>query len=90
MRVELQLSTSGRNLHIMRGQVSDGGRYSCRASNDAGEDTSNIDIIILGSASSYVFCNIFWQSLMSIGDKISSRLLALNGIWQWRSWAEVS
>uniref|UniRef100_F1KPK8 Hemicentin-2 n=1 Tax=Ascaris suum TaxID=6253 RepID=F1KPK8_ASCSU len=43
----LQLSTSGRNLHIMRGQVSDGGRYSCRASNDAGEDTSNIDIIIL-------------------------------------------
>ncbi|VDK55140.1 unnamed protein product [Anisakis simplex] len=44
----LQLSTSGHKLHIMRGQVTDGGRYTCRAWNEAGEATSSMDVIILG------------------------------------------
>lgn len=32
----------------MHGQISDAGRYSCRAWNDAGEAVSNMDLLVLG------------------------------------------
>uniref|UniRef100_A0A915CT05 Ig-like domain-containing protein n=1 Tax=Ditylenchus dipsaci TaxID=166011 RepID=A0A915CT05_9BILA len=43
----LQLSGSGRMLHIMRAQTSDSGSYSCLAQNEAGEDEAIFTVIVL-------------------------------------------
>ncbi|VDN03059.1 unnamed protein product [Thelazia callipaeda] len=43
----LQLSTSGLKLHLMHGQLTDAGRYACRAWNDAGEATAYMDVVVL-------------------------------------------
>uniref|UniRef100_A0A0N5AL87 Peroxidasin homolog n=1 Tax=Syphacia muris TaxID=451379 RepID=A0A0N5AL87_9BILA len=47
----LQISTNGDKLYIMHGQASDSGRYSCVATNDAGEATANMTVNILAHLS---------------------------------------
>ncbi|VDD91211.1 unnamed protein product [Enterobius vermicularis] len=43
----LQFSTSGHKIHLMHGQVSDSGNYTCVATNEAGEARSNMKVIVL-------------------------------------------
>ncbi|KAI1722964.1 immunoglobulin i-set domain-containing protein [Ditylenchus destructor] len=43
----LQMSSSGKLLHIMRSQISDSGSYVCVASNEAGEDDATFDLFVL-------------------------------------------
>lgn len=57
----MQLSTSALKLHILHGQLSDAGRYSCRAWNDAGEATAIMEVVILGKLRCCLFLNFFFQ-----------------------------
>uniref|UniRef100_A0A914V1R3 Ig-like domain-containing protein n=1 Tax=Plectus sambesii TaxID=2011161 RepID=A0A914V1R3_9BILA len=43
----LQLSSSGRKLHIMKAQVMNAGRYSCLVKNEAGQVSADVEVIVL-------------------------------------------
>ncbi|KAH7684421.1 Protein HIM-4 a, partial [Aphelenchoides avenae] len=43
----LQISGSGRKMHIMRAQTHDSGRYACIAENEAGEAEATFDVTVL-------------------------------------------
>ena len=47
----IQLVAGGRNLEISRAQVTDTARYTCIATNEAGELRRNFDLEVLGETS---------------------------------------
>lgn len=67
--LNFQFSTSGHKIHLMHGQVSDSGNYTCVATNEAGEARSNMKVIVLGKFFLATACTVkSFQFYLSISS----------------------